>query len=213
MLVAVAVAVGVALLVFMLPRRALLTVSATGPVGQSLQGVRVTVDGQVKCVRSPCSVSGLGAGDHTVRVTTDEHGSAEQVVAMRWGLDHSVSFSLTAACREASSGTPGTQGSAEHPPEEHGRPAETETVTSAATAQPEKVRPLHFGTIKANSIPVSKVLVDGRFVGQTPIRTKSVPGHHTVAFVHSEYGRKEVTVQVKPDEDALVSVQLQQGGP
>jgi hypothetical protein len=211
MRVAVAVAVGVALLAFMLPRRALLTVSATGPVGQSLQGIRVTVDGQVKCSRSPCSVSGLGAGYHTVRVTTDEYGSAEQVVAMRWGLDHSVSFSLAVACREASSRVPGTQGSAEHPPEEHGRAAETET--SAATAQPEKVRPLRFGTIKANSIPVSKVLIDGRFVGQTPIKTKSVPGLHTVAFVHSEYGRKEVAVQVKPDEDALVSVQLQQGGP
>jgi hypothetical protein len=211
MLVAAAVAVGVALLAFMLSRRALLTVSATGPGGQTLQGARVTVDGQVKCASSPCSVSGLGAGDHTVRVTTDEYGSVEQVVAMRWGLDHSVSFSLAAACREAYSGTPGTQGSAEQPPEEHGRAAETET--SAATAQPEKVRPLHFGTIKANSIPVSKVLVDGRFVGQTPIRTKSVPGHHTVAFVHSEYGRKEVVVQVKPDEDALVSVQLQPGEP
>jgi hypothetical protein len=34
-----------------------------------------------------------------------------------------------------------------------------------------------------------------------------------VAFVHSEYGRKEVVVEVKPDEDALASVQLQQGEP
>jgi hypothetical protein len=211
MRLALAVAAALALLALLLSRRGLLTVSATGPDGQNLPGARVTVDGEVHCGKSPCSVSGLGAGDHRVRVTSDEHGSEEQVVAMRWGLDHSVSFFLGRACPPASSATPATRASAERLPEEEGRAAET--VASAAAAQPEKVRPLRFGTIRANSIPVSKVLIDGRLVGETPIRTKSVPGVHTVSFVHSDYGRKEVVVQVKPDEDAVVSVRLEPDQP
>jgi hypothetical protein len=99
--IAAAVIFGVAVLALLLPRRALLTVTATGPSGESLQAASVTVDGQLKCAKSPCSVSGLAAGDHSIRVTTDGFGSAERVVSVRSGLDHTVTFSLAAPCQRS----------------------------------------------------------------------------------------------------------------
>jgi serine/threonine-protein kinase len=65
------------------------------------------------------------------------------------------------------------------------------------------------GKLNANSIPVSKVLVDGVPQGQTPKMGMNVSaGTHTVTFVHPEHGRKSTTVNVKPGGTATAVVKF-----
>jgi hypothetical protein len=200
-----------ALVALALPRKALLMVSAIGPGDQSLQNLKITVDGELKCEKSPCPVGELGAGEHTIRVSSDEFGVAERVVAMRSGADHSLAFVLERPRQDLglarpipSAGGP-AEPSAEAPlPEAQGR---------GAAAAARKPRGQGTGTIKANSIPVSDVLVDGRIAGQTPANISAAPGLHTVVFIHPDYGRREVVVQVKPNQDAMAAVRFRRSGP
>ncbi|WP_437994838.1 PEGA domain-containing protein [Sorangium sp. So ce185] len=64
-------------------------------------------------------------------------------------------------------------------------------------------------TLNINSIPVSKVVLDGRPLGSTPKVGVSVPaGSHTVTFIHSELGKKSVTVSVKAGETKTAAVRF-----
>ena len=65
------------------------------------------------------------------------------------------------------------------------------------------------GTLNINSIPVSKVVLDGRPLGNTPKVGLSVPaGTHTVTFVHSEKGKQTVTVTVNAGETKTAAVKF-----
>ncbi|KYF66825.1 hypothetical protein BE15_47820 [Sorangium cellulosum] len=64
-------------------------------------------------------------------------------------------------------------------------------------------------TLNINSIPVSKVVLDGRPLGSTPKVGVSVPaGSHTVTFIHPELGKKSVTVSVKAGETKTAAVKF-----
>jgi hypothetical protein len=200
-----------ALVALALPRKALLVVTATGPRDQNLQHLEITVDGELKCDKSPCTVGELGAGEHTIRLSSDEVGVAERVLTMRSGADHSLAFVLekrgrdiALAERPPSAATP-AEPSAETPSELQDRGA-----TPVARG---KSRGHGTGTIKANSIPVSDVLVDGRIQGKTPANISAAPGLHTVVFIHPDYGRREVVVQVKPNQDAVAAVRFRRSTP
>ncbi|MFT3772492.1 MAG: serine/threonine-protein kinase [Minicystis sp.] len=65
------------------------------------------------------------------------------------------------------------------------------------------------GTLNINSIPVSKVILDGKPLGSTPKVGVSVPaGSHTVTFIHPDQGKKSVTVQVKAGETKTAAVKF-----
>jgi serine/threonine-protein kinase len=65
------------------------------------------------------------------------------------------------------------------------------------------------GTLNINSIPVSKVVLDGKPLGSTPKVGVSVPaGNHTVTFIHPELGKKSVTVAVKAGETKTAAVKF-----
>jgi serine/threonine-protein kinase len=65
------------------------------------------------------------------------------------------------------------------------------------------------GLLNINSIPVSKVLLDGRPIGSTPKVGVSVPvGSHTVTFVHPDKGRKTISVTVKSGETKTAAVKF-----
>jgi serine/threonine-protein kinase len=75
---------------------------------------------------------------------------------------------------------------------------------------PEPAAPAGQGTLNINSLPLSKVLLDGRPLGSTPKVGVPVPaGNHTVTFVHPERGRKSVTVNVKAGQTATASVRFE----
>jgi len=66
-----------------------------------------------------------------------------------------------------------------------------------------------MGKLNVNSLPVSKVLVDGRALGSTPRVDITIPsGVHTVTFVHPDFGKRSVTVTVKPGQAATASVRF-----
>lgn len=65
------------------------------------------------------------------------------------------------------------------------------------------------GTLNVNSIPVSKVMVDGRPVGETPKVNMTLPvGTHTITFVHPELGKRSVSVQIKAGVLTRAAVKL-----
>jgi hypothetical protein len=211
--VAVLAVVGalVALIVVMAwPRQGLLTVTALVPGGQTLGQVEVSVDGRIRCQGAPCAVSDLASGEHTVRVASTEHGTAERVVAMRTGIDHSIDVLLASQTPAATA----PRASAEALPRASAEASDRVAVDRARTTPAGRgaLPPgPSTGTIKANSLPVSKVLVDGRVAGQTPANIQVAPGTHTVSFVHAEYGRKDVVVDVKARQDAVVAVKFHPG--
>jgi serine/threonine-protein kinase len=65
------------------------------------------------------------------------------------------------------------------------------------------------GVLNINSIPVSKVILDGVPKGTTPvIGVKVAPGTHTVVFMHPEHGRKVRAVTVQPGKTATAAVRF-----
>lgn len=82
------------------------------------------------------------------------------------------------------------------------RPTATTTATATSTAAS------GTGTLKMNSNPISKVILDGRPLGNTPqVQTVSA-GKHNVTFVHPEKGRKSVTVDVKAGGSGVAAVKF-----
>lgn len=65
------------------------------------------------------------------------------------------------------------------------------------------------GTLNINSIPVSKVILDGSPKGTTPvIGVKVSPGTHTVVFMHPKHGRKVRAVTVQAGKTATAAVRF-----
>jgi hypothetical protein len=190
------------------PRQGQLTITALAPGGGTVGQAQVAVDGRIRCEGAPCTVADLTSGEHTIRVSSAEYGPADRVVAMKTGFDHSVDVllehpkqALVPAAPPASANA-APQASAEQPDR---LAADRTRARTGPPAGPST------GTIKANSLPVSKVLVDGRSAGQTPANIHVAPGTHTVTFVHAEYGRRDVVVDVKSRQDAVVAIKFHPG--
>lgn len=65
------------------------------------------------------------------------------------------------------------------------------------------------GFLNINSIPASRVLLDGAPLGETPKSGVVVSaGTHTVTFIHPELGKKSVSVKVGPGETKTASARL-----
>lgn len=75
--------------------------------------------------------------------------------------------------------------------------------------EPVAVQPSGNGFLNINSIPASRVLLDGQPLGETPKSNVSVSaGTHTVTFIHPELGKKSVSVKVGPGETKTASAKL-----
>ncbi|WP_437910718.1 PEGA domain-containing protein [Sorangium sp. So ce327] len=91
----------------------------------------------------------------------------------------------------------------------------SEPVAAAPKAEapaeaPEPAAAAGGATLNINSIPVSKVVLDGRPLGSTPKVGVSVPaGSHTVMFIHPDLGKKSVTVTVKAGETKTAAVKFE----
>jgi serine/threonine-protein kinase len=63
--------------------------------------------------------------------------------------------------------------------------------------------------LNINSIPQAQVILDGRAMGETPLMAIRVnPGRHTTVFIHPEYGRKVLTVEVARGQTKTVAVRI-----
>ena len=90
-------------------------------------------------------------------------------------------------------------------PQAAAAPRVTSAVTHAAPAAAAGGK----GMLNINSIPVSKVILDGVPKGTTPvIGVKVAPGTHTVVFQHPEHGRKVRAVTVQAGKTATAAVRF-----
>jgi hypothetical protein len=65
------------------------------------------------------------------------------------------------------------------------------------------------GTLNINSLPASRVLVDGTPIGSTPKIDYSVSaGTHTITFVHPDLGKKSISVTVKAGQSSVAAVRF-----
>lgn len=65
------------------------------------------------------------------------------------------------------------------------------------------------GALNINSIPASRVILDGVPKGSTPLVGVSVsPGRHTVVFMHPSHGRKVRSVNVQAGKTATAAVRF-----
>jgi hypothetical protein len=65
------------------------------------------------------------------------------------------------------------------------------------------------GRLNINSIPYSKVVLDGRPLGETPrVEVAVAAGPHTVLFVHPEHGRIQKEVYVDTGRTVLAAVRF-----
>ncbi|UQA54899.1 PEGA domain-containing protein [Polyangium aurulentum] len=133
-----------------------------------------------------------GVAEKTIRISLSETGKASDTSAAVTGSvsDNSATGSATGSTTGSTGGTTA--------------PAGGETKAPAAPAPAGG-----NGTININSIPVSKVVLDGRPLGSTPKVGVSVPaGSHTVIFIHPEKGKQTVTVTVKAGETKTAAVKF-----
>ena len=85
------------------------------------------------------------------------------------------------------------------------------TTTGGGTRPPPPPPPSAggYGTINANSIPPSKVIIDGRPRGSTPVTGVRVKaGSHTVTFIHKTRGSKTRTVTVASGQSKTAAVRF-----
>ncbi|MBI4700771.1 MAG: PEGA domain-containing protein [Deltaproteobacteria bacterium] len=88
--------------------------------------------------------------------------------------------------------------------------AEPKPKEPAETKPKEPVAASGTATLNMNSIPPSKVILDGRPLGTTPKTGITVsPGSHTVVFIHKEYGRKSRSVTVNAGETKTAAVRFE----
>jgi hypothetical protein len=65
------------------------------------------------------------------------------------------------------------------------------------------------GKLNINSIPYSKIVLDGRPLGETPrVEVAVAAGPHTVLFVHPDYGRIQKEVYVDTGRTVLAAVRF-----
>jgi hypothetical protein len=167
-------------------------------------GAVVTVQradgGKPDIVRGPWPASlDLDAG-HTWRIVARKPGYRD--FSEEVSFSDAVTEKTIAIALASVSGAPAVaRGPA--PPIEKREPAQPE--------EPREAKPAAggMGTLNINSLPASKVLVDGVPVGNTPkVDFPVSAGVHTVTFIHPELGKKTVTVTVTAGQSSVAAVKL-----
>ncbi|EYF03686.1 PEGA domain-containing protein [Chondromyces apiculatus] len=143
--------------------------------------------------------------DDFTQVLSFDDGQAEKTVRIELLEAGKTPLAVTggAPVSQASGQIPSTGSTSA--PSEPKEPKEPKAAEPAPTAQASSGQ----GTLNINSIPVSKVVLDGRPLGSTPKVGVSVSaGSHTVIFIHPELGKKSVTVSVKGGETKTAAVKF-----
>ena len=122
---------------------------------------------------------------------------------------------LTQESEAPSGGAPGAVESASAAVPTPALPAPTPepapTTAPVPTAEPRtgRVPEKRNGTVSFASTPSTRVLLDGKPLGSTPILNRSVePGAHRVTFIRGTRDLKTITINVKSDQRSTASVRF-----
>jgi hypothetical protein len=189
-------------------------------------GARILLDGK-PAGESPVALDGIAAGRHTVTFVTSS-GSVKRAVRIEAGRTTKVDVPIF-------SGWVGIYapfvvdvveggrviGTTEEPrillsPGKHDLTLVNRELgyTSAQTVEiePGEVRSISIdprGHVNLNASPWAEVWIDGRKVGDTPIANLQLPlGVREVTFRHPQFGERRVTVTVKGNTAAAVSIDM-----
>jgi serine/threonine-protein kinase len=205
------------------PTSGSLRISVRTASGAPVERAEIFIDGQKRCDRAPCEVGGLSPGAKTIKAITPDLTVAEPITEIvEGGSEKAVTLTLDAARTTApqdgrAEASPPPSSPGEPPAKEPGSPGDpkqplppVETAPSAPGTPPTALKAPESGaTLNINSIPVSKVLLNGRPLGNTPkIGVPVPPGLHRVEFIHRELGRKSVSVIVKAGETKTAAVKF-----
>jgi serine/threonine-protein kinase len=211
-----------------------MSVTVAGPGGAKVDGLRVLVDGAVKCESAPCRLSDLSTGTHFVSAEASGFAAtAARAVSVERGGDATIHFDLVAngpaKVAAEPQAKPEAKAAALNDLEPEARPTRAtetrpleRTAGAAAKAEPKKADAKkdeaqktiagnagEMGTLNINSIPMANVVLDGRPMGSTPlVGLKVSPGPHSVMFIHPEHGRKSSGTTVKAGGTATVAVRF-----
>jgi hypothetical protein len=187
---------------------AVVTVADSG--GTALSAARVYVDGVLECESTPCTVDAQ-AGAHRVEVQAMQATrSSLHMVELRSGERTAVHFVMP-----SSPPAPVRAPVPEGPIPVTALPIEATSESSESTIANERpTTPVAWahasGFLNINSIPIARVVVDGRPLGTTPLTAVDVrPGAHSVTFIHPELGRRSVSVQVGAGQSKAVAVRFE----
>ncbi|MCC6555202.1 MAG: PEGA domain-containing protein, partial [Polyangiaceae bacterium] len=134
-----------------------------------------------------------GFDDFTEALTFDD-GQAEKTIRIELA---ETGKAPPATATPGPAPGPGPGPTAAAPPKSGGEPATPPAAGGGAA------------TLNINSIPVSKVVLDGRPLGSTPKVGVSVPpGSHTVTFIPPDLGKKSITVTAKAGETKTAAVKF-----
>jgi serine/threonine-protein kinase len=200
-------------------------------------GAAVFVDAKRLEQTTPVRVADLGPGDHQIRLEAQGYSPWESSLHVTPGTVLELPTAQLSARAADSEGQAQPQvavhqkppasalpGSVQPPAtRSYPRPAPSPRPVSRPSASAPEAAPQEApapsqpaaaeaggggtGTLRVQTRPWSKVLVDGRLVGTTPLMNVPVSaGHHTLTFVNDDFGiRKSVKVQVE-DGQTLTQV-------
>lgn len=211
------------------PRSGSLRIEVRAADGAPIEQVDVYIDGQKRCDRAPCEVTDLLPGARAIKAVTPQlavAGPANEIVEA--GEEKAVTLTLADAkpisTQEPHAGSPpgspedqevslGNEGGDD--PQPAAVPTETtapqpESPPAASGAPPSSPKVNEkIAFVNVNSIPVTKVLIDGRPIGTTPkLRVPVAPGSHKVQFIHPNLGRKTISVTLSAGETKTVSTRF-----
>jgi len=168
--------------------------------GDGAAGAQIAVDGK-RIGRLP-AVLELSADDsHEVTAVKRGFTTFDEQVVFDGSVTRAVSISMA----------PGDATEAGHAPvlraAANVRPGAS-TRTAIRAASPVSSMATGVGTLNLTSTPPAKVVLNGRPIGETPLRVKVSPGKQTVLFVLPGHGRKLAVANVGPGGRAAVGVKF-----
>ncbi|MBI3200431.1 MAG: PEGA domain-containing protein [Myxococcales bacterium] len=215
------------------PATGAVAITIAGPGGASVDGVRVLVDGAVKCESAPCKLTNLSAGTHFVSAEAPGFATtAARAISVERGGDAVLHIDLSPNARAAAATpAPAAKPEAQPTPVTELRTEDSAPRSAPVAAKADKAErtakadkkdakkddakkavaddAAGQGTLNINSIPVANVVLDGRPVGSTPlVGLKVSAGPHSVVFIHPEQGRKASGTTVKAGATSTVAVRF-----
>ena len=180
-------------------------ITASGPGGKAVDGLRVLANGDLKCEASPCRIDGLKAGTHFISAEAKGYETtAARAVSVAAGDESALHIDLSptaqpqepkADSKAAAAPAPKAEADKAEKPATAAAPApaaagkkapisaakKTAVAAKAAGGKAGKAdkapaaQPAAMGTLNINSIPRANAVLDGRPIGMTPRMGMSVP--------------------------------------